>query len=313
MIRPWIRRLFVAAAMLSFASAAGAVESVDSQTEDDIEPVMVDITDRKPPSEAEWQALQEDGQRGFSLGGLADFKAKTLAIMNTRYFTANSAEGTLASYGKMGNDKRYDRFGQIEGVEFPLEKNSWKKRFVMNGAALMKIAGSRFLEFAGVGIEGAADKKKQIEVTFVGTTVPKDEAIRKLNENIEALEYFDTLQNKRAIYDREKIKIFAGSAPPAPKVVLANVVMLDGKFSQALAANGDVSLRNRVLNDGVELTLKKNDGEELTLLSPVVRCYRTYSVEFKTGSDGQPDYRTLTDKKGRKHRVPQVFDLTPDL
>jgi hypothetical protein len=63
----------------------------------------------------------------------------------------------------------------------------------------------------------------------------------------------------------------------------------------------------------VELKLKKSNGEELTLLSPVVRCYRTYSVEFKTGNDGQPDFRTLTDKKGNKHRVPQVFDLTPDL
>jgi hypothetical protein len=304
---------FLIAVMMTAAPSvrANGPGNVDNSSES--EPVMIDITDRKPPSDAEWEALQEDGQRGFSLGSLADFKAGTLAIMNTRYFTANAAEGTLASYGKMGGDKRYDRFGQIEGVEFPLEQNSWKKRFVMNGAALMKIAGSRFLEFAGLGVDAKADKKSQFQVTFVGTTVPKDEAVRKLNENIEALEYFDALQQKRAAYDREKVTLFAGSAPPAPKVVLANVVMLDGKFTEALAASGDVSLRNRVVNDGIELTLKKKSGEELTLLSPVVRCYRTYSVEFKTGRDGQPDYRMLTDKKGREHRVPHVFDLTPDL
>lgn len=300
--------------VIAFASAslrAGGPGDLDADGE--VEPVMIDITDRKPPSAAEWDALQADGQRGLSLGSLGDFKANTLAIMNTRYFTANAAEGTLASYGKMGSDKRYDRFGQIEGVEFPLEKNSWKKRFVMNGAALMKIAGSRFLEFAGLGVDAKADKQRQFQVTFVGTTVPKDEAIRKLNENIEALEYFDALQQKRTAHDREKVKIFAGSAPPAPKVVLANVVMLDGKFTEALAASGDVSLRNRVVNDSIELSLKTKSGEELMLLSPVVRCYRTYSVEFKTSRDGQPDYRTLTDKKGRDHRVPQVFDLTPDL
>jgi hypothetical protein len=233
--------------------------------------------------------------------------------MNTRYYTANAAEGTLASFGKMGSDKRYDRFGHIEGVEFSLEKNSWKKRFVMNGAALMKLAGSRFLEFAGVSAEGAADKRKRMEVTFVGTTVPKDEAIRQLNENIDALEYFEALYHKRAEYDREKFKLFAGSAPPEPKVVLANVVMLDGRFTEALAVSGEVKLRNRIIDDGVELTLTKDSGEELTLLSPVVRCYRTYSVEFKTGRDGQLDHRPLTDNKGREHRVAQVFDLTPDL
>jgi hypothetical protein len=309
-----LRRCFLVLLFASLiAATARADEPGDADSSSEVEPVMIDITDRKPPSAAEWDALQEDGQRGFSLGSLADFKANTLAIMNTRYFTANAAEGTLASYGKMGSDKRYDRFGQIQGVEFPLEQNSWKKRFAMNGAALMKIAGGRFLEFAGLGVDAKADKKSQFQVTFVGTTVPKDEAVRKLNENIEALEYFDALAQKRAAYDREKVKLFAGSAPPAPKVVLANVVMLDGKFSEALAASGDASLRNRVVNDSIELSLKTKSGEELTLLSPVVRCYRTYSVEFKTSRDGQPDYRTLTDKKGREHRVPQVFDLTPDL
>jgi hypothetical protein len=62
-----------------------------------------------------------------------------------------------------------------------------------------------------------------------------------------------------------------------------------------------------VLNDGVELKLTKKNGEETTLLSPVVRCYRTYSIEFKSGRV------KMKDANGKVHEVPQVFDLTPDL
>ena len=68
-------------------------------------------------------------------GSLADFGSKTIAFMNTRYFTANPAEGTLASFGKMDSSKRYDRYGHIAGVEFSIDENSWKQHYVMNAAA----------------------------------------------------------------------------------------------------------------------------------------------------------------------------------
>jgi hypothetical protein len=276
------------------------------------EPVMLDITDRDPPDDDEWESLNTTERAGF-MGGLGDFKSQTVAFMNTRYFTANPLEGSLASYGKMGPDKRYDRFGQIEGVQFAVEQNSWKQRHVMNAAALFKLAGGRFLEFAGLGLEAAVESGRQFEVTFVGTTVPKDEAIRRMNANPEALEYLDTLRQKRSEYDRQSVKLFAGKAPPAPKVVLANVVMLDGEFSRALDASADGKLHSRVLGDSVELKVVQRNGEQVTLLSPVVRCYRTYSIEFKTDAKGRPALVDLTDRDGRTHRVPQVFDLTPDL
>jgi hypothetical protein len=276
-------------------------------------PVMVDATDRELPSQPEWDALNEDVERGMLSGGLGDFKSRSIAFMNTRYFTANAPEGTLASYGKMGGDQRYDRFGQIEGVEFSLDHNSWKTRQVVNAAALYKLVGGRFLEFAGVGVQAAVDKKLQIEVTFLGTSVPKDEAIRRLNTNVEALEYFDALERKRAEYDGQKLKLLAGKAPPAPKVVLANVVMLDGNFSQALGTSADGKLHSRISGDAVELSVVQQNGEELTLLSPVVRCYRTYSVEFKIDAQGRPTRAAVRDRDGKTHRVPQVLDLTPDI
>jgi hypothetical protein len=277
-----------------------------------LEPVMVDVTDRDKPSEAEWDALHEDSQRAAFMGGVGDFKSRSIAFMNTRYFTANAPEATLASYGKMGADQRYDRFGQIEGLQFSVEQNSWKTRSVVNATALFNLVGSRFMEFAGVGVDAAVDKKLQIEVTFFGTNVPKDEAIRRLNVNVDALEYFDALQQKRAAHGKEKLKLLAGKAPPAPKVVLSNVVMLDGNFSQAMNASIDGKLHNRVVGDAVELKVVKKNGEELRLLSPVVRCYRTYSVEFRTDAEGRPIRVVLRGRDGREHQVPQIFDLTPD-
>jgi hypothetical protein len=277
-----------------------------------MEPMMVCCTKRDPPTQQEWTALSQDTQRGGFLGGIADFKSRTIAFNNSRYFTLNATEGTLASYGKMGADKRYDRFAQIDGVEFSVDQNSWKERYVMNAAALLKLTGSRFLEYAGVTLDTAVDKNRQLDITFLGTNVPKDKVIRQLNNDVQALEYFDTLQQKQGSYDHDNFKLVK-SAPPAPKVVLANVVMLTGDFSNALNADVDASLNSRVLQDGIELKLTTKNGEQMTLLSPVVRCYRSYSVEFKTDAGGNLLREQRSDRDGATHLVPQIFDLTPDI
>ena len=304
--------LFMAVGFRSASSSTrGEDLTADEQALKGLEAVMVDVTDRKQPSQDEWEALNGEPQRGM-FGSLSDFRSRTIAFMNTRYFTSNPTDGTLASFGKMGSDKRYDRFGHIQGVQFAIEQNSWKQRHVVNAAALFKLAGSRFMEYAGVGVAAAAQDKRQIEVTFIGTTVPKDEAIRKLNSDVAALEYLDGLQQQRAEYQKKSIKLFGG-APPAPKVVLANVMMLDGRFSTALDASADGKLHSRILGDGVELKVVQRNGEEITLLSPVVRCYRTYSVEFKKDGNNQPVRFQFRDREGRPHNVPQVFDLTPDI
>jgi hypothetical protein len=301
-------------------SANGEAASTEKRAEEPIpsilegvEHVMVNITKRERPSDEEWQALHDEPQRGGWLGGMSDFKSKTIAFMNTRYYTANSAEGTLCSYGKMSPDKRYDRFGQIEGVKFEIDPNSWKEHYVLNAAALFKLTGSRFLEFAGVGVEAAAANKQQIEVTFLGVNIPKEDVVRSLNSNIEALEYLHAVHLKREAYDRETLKFGFSGGPPSPKVVLSNVVMLNGTFAHALDASLDGKLYSQIINDGVELKVTQQNGEQMRLLSPVVRCYRTYSVEFKTDANGDRIFRTMRDKDGSIHTVPQVFDLTPDI
>jgi hypothetical protein len=292
--------------------ALGEDPAADNSLLHGMEPLMVCCTKRAPPTQSEWSALSQDAQRSGFLGGVADFKSRTIAFNNSRYYTLNATEGTLASYGKMGSDRRYDRFGQIDGVEFSIDQNSWKERYMMNAAALLKLTGSRFLEYAGITLDTAVDKNRQIEITFLGTNVPKDKVIRQLNNNVDALEYFDTLQQKYASYDHDNFKLVK-SAPPAPKVVLANVVMLTGDFSSALNADVDASLNSRVLQDGIELKLTKKDGEQMTLLSPVVRCYRTYSIEFKTDASGAVVREQRLDQSGAPHLVPQIFDLKPDI
>jgi hypothetical protein len=309
MLRPLFALLWLIVQASWIAPFASGEEKIDPETEKllaAMHPVALDVSDRELPSNTEWDSLHEDEARGL-FDGLADFHSRTVAFMNTRYYTPNQAEGTLASFGKMGSDKRYDRYGHIRDVEFSIENNSWKQRHVLNAAALFKLAGSRFMEFAGVGVDVAARDKRQIEVTFIGTNVPKEEAIRRLNDDIDALEYLEGVREKRAEHDRHSFKLFAGKAPPEPKVVLSNVVMLDGKFAKAMEASIDGKLHSRILDDGVELKFTKQSGEETTLLSPVVRCYRTYAIEFKK------DPVKLRDARGRIHEVPQVFDLTPDL
>lgn len=313
-----MRKIIGAATLFMVLSRAALVAHAEKPLEGvealkGLEPVMVDITNRDKPSDEEWEALHEDTQRSGFMGSVADFRSRSIAFMNTRYLTANAPEALLASYGKMGSDQRYDRFGQIEGIQFAVDHNSWKTRQVVNAAALFSLVGSRFMEFAGIGIQAAVDRRLQIEVTFLGTNVPKEEAIRQLNVNVDALEYFDALAQKGLAYNNQRFKLLAGKAPPAPKVVLSNVVMLDGNFSQALNASIDGKLHQRIVGDAVELKVVKRDGNQMTMLSPVVRCYRTYSIELKTDAAGQPVRVNVPGRDGRQHPVPQIFDLTPDI
>ena len=119
-----MRRVAIAAVVLMVSGFALRAEELIRemspkdvrQAEKDLEgmePVMIDVTNRAPPSPDEWTAMHAEGERAGLLGSLADFRSKTIAFMNTRYYTANPAEGTLASFGKMDSAKRYDRYGQI--------------------------------------------------------------------------------------------------------------------------------------------------------------------------------------------------------
>lgn len=308
-------RLFATIAACCLVSAltpVGIAEAEDADVED-MQPVMVSLNDREAPSDDEWEALhEEDDHRGL-FGSLGDLKSETISFMDTQYFTSNCAEGTLASYGKMDARNRFDRYGHIGNVEFDVPQNSWKERYAVNAAALVKLTGkARFMEFAGVELDTAVQDRRQIEVTFVGTMVPKDEAIRRLNADIEALEYLASLYEKHARFQKQGLKLFKGSPPPAPKVVLANVMMLDGKSSQAVEGSLDGNANSVLHGVGGGLKLVKNSGEEITLLTPVVRCYRTYSIEFKTRG-GKLDLVARADHDGRQREVPVVFDLTPDL
>jgi hypothetical protein len=278
-----------------------------------LQPVMVSLADREAPSDEEWGSLRNDTQRGL-FGSLSDLKSQTISFMDTRYFTPNCAEGTFASYGKMDRQNRFDRYGHIADVTFDVPRNSWKERYVLNAAALVQLTGkARFAQFAGVELDTAARDHRQIEVTFVGTMVPKDEAIRRLNADVDALEYLAALHEKQAQYAQERLKLVAGTAPPKPKVVLANVMMLDGKSSKAFEGRVGGKAESVIHGVGGELRLARQNGEEIKLLTPVVRCYRTYSVEFKTSGDGSLERVTRTDREKRRHQVPIVFDLTPDL
>jgi hypothetical protein len=90
-------------------------------------------------------------------------------------------------------------------------------------------------------------------------------------------------------------------------------MMLDGKSAKVFDGNVGAKAESVIHGIGGELKLVRQSGEEIKLLTPVVRCYRTYSIEFKTDGDGRLERVTRTDSKGHDHRVPIVFDLTPDL
>ena len=290
------------------------VKAVDD-TEVDLQgmqPVMVPLSDNEPKSDEEWEALNRGEQRGFL--GLGDFRSRTITFMETQYFTPNAAEGTLASFGKMDDKNRFDRYGHIAGVTFDVAANSWKERYALNAAALVKLTGKgKFEQYADVSLDTAVNDKRQIEVTFVGTMVPKDEAIRRLNSDVAALEYLGALHERRARYDERNVKILAGPAPPKAKIVLANVMMLDRKTAKAFEGTLDGKVDGIVYPASGELKLVRNSGEETTLLTPVVRCYRTYAIEFKTGGGGRLERVSRLDAEGQERQVPVVFDLTPDL
>ena len=311
------RYFFATLAVCCFAWGvipALAADESDNAGAEEMQPVMVSLSDRDAPSDEEWDALhQEDEHRGL-FGSLGDLKNETISFMDTKYFTPNCAEGTLASYGKMDAKNRFDRFGHIAGVKFDVPRNSWKERYAVNAAALVKLTGkARFAEFAGVELDTAVHDRRQIEVTFVGTMVPKDEAIRRLNADVEALEYLGALYEKHARHERQGLKLFKGSPPPAPKVVLANVMMFDGKSSQVFDGSVGGKAQSVIHGLGGELKLVKQGGEDITLLTPVVRCYRTYSIEFDANREGKLNRVARTDRDGRQRQVPVVFDLTPDL
>jgi len=308
--------LWAALAIGSFPLACWADEAAAPVDEvvADMQPVMVPVED-ETPSDEEWDALHKDTQRAGLFGSLGDLKSPTISFMNTQYFTNNRAEGTLASYGKLDAKKGFDRFGHIDNVEFDVPTNSWKQRYVLNAAALLKLTGkARFQEVAGVELDTAVSDRRQIEVTFVGTMVPKDEAVRRLNADVDALDYLLAVQTKRMQYKKSKFNLFGSSTPPPePKVVLANVVMLDGKASKAFDRGADGTAQTIIHGIGGGLKVSRQGSEDVSLLTPVVRCYRTYSIEFKTDADGNLALEPRPDRHGRTRNVPVVFDLTPDL
>ena len=276
-------------------------------------PVIVSLKEREAPSDEEWESLHKETERANLFGSLGDLKSDTVSFMDTRYSTTNAGEGTLASYGKMATKGGYDRYGHIAGVTFEVSENSWKERYALNAAALVKLTGkARFAEFAGVELNTAVRDRRQIEVTFVGTMVPKDEAIRRLNADVGALQYLATLHARHAQF-KKKSGLFSGSPPPAPRVVLGNVMMLDGRSSKVFDGSVGADVTTVIHGIGGKLQLARQTGEEIALLTPVVRCYRTYSIEFRTDTAGNLDQVTRVDRTGRRYQVPVVFDLTPDL
>jgi hypothetical protein len=296
-----------------FASAADdpAVETPSPPM-----PILLDITDRDPPSAEEWKSLHQEVSRGVLRdGGLGDFSSKFIRVNGTRYWTTNATEGTLASYGKKitDNPQHYDRMGHIKGVEYSVDGNSWKAKYVVNSDALLKLTGNRFLEYAGVAADVAAAGAKQIEITFLVVDVPKEQIIRQLNADVDALEYFDGLLARLQQYRNLGLKKAFEKEPPTPQVVVGNVIVLSGAFTKSwdLAANGVI--RNVVTATGVKLELRGQRNETVTCNSPVVRCYRMYSVDFKVDEQGRPIRVELLDAQGRKKLVPQVFDLTPEI
>ncbi|MDZ4684534.1 MAG: hypothetical protein SH850_05545 [Planctomycetaceae bacterium] len=279
-------------------------------------PIMLDITDRDPPSAEEWKSLHLEINRGLlGDGGLGDFSSKYIRVNGTRYWTTNATEGTLASYGKKitDNPQHYDRMGHIKGVEYSVDGNSWKGKYVVNSDALLKLTGNRFREYAGVSADVASAGAKQIEITFLVVDVPKEQIIRQLNADSEALEYFGGLLARLQQHRNSRLKKVLEKEPPTPQVVVGNVIVLSGEFSKSwdLAANG--AIRNVVTATGVKLEINGRMNETITCVSPVVRCYRMYSVDFKIDDQGRPISVEVLDPQGRKKIVPQVFDLTPEI
>lgn len=277
--------------------------------------IMVDITDSEPPSDEEWEALHEEASRGlFGDGGLGDFSSKFIRVNGTRYWTTNATEGTLASYGKKIVEKpqHFDRMGHIKGVASSIDGNSWKAKYVVNSDALLKLAGSRFEEFAGVAADVAATGRKQIEIIFLVVDLPKEQIIERLNDDVDALEYFDGLLTRMRQHRGRGLKTALEKEPPTPQVVIGNVVVLSGKFSKAWDVKAHAVLRNIVTPTGAKLELTQNKDGAITYLSPVVRCYRMYSVEFKLDDEGQLIRRAFQNSRGQTKLLPQAFDLTPE-
>lgn len=249
---------------------------------------------------------------GLERGGIDDFRAKTIRVQNTLYWTEDAAEASLASYGKTTAGERFDRMGLIQGVEYSIEGNSWSARYALNADALLMVAGGRFEEYAGMTFRAAADQKKTVEITFQATNVPKKEVLHKLNRDVEALEYFDGLLKKMAAYEKLGLKKRFAKRPAEPRVVLSNITMLGGNIAKAVQGSIDGKIHTRVLGDAVELKVVGSDHRTTTWLSPVVRCYRMYLVEFKRDDDEALERIDLVDADGNVHHVPQIFDLTPD-
>jgi hypothetical protein len=95
--------------------------------------------------------------------------------------------------------------------------------------------------------------------------------------------------------------------------VLANVIMLDGKSRKLVEGSLGGQAESVLHGVGGGLKVAKSGGESISLLTPVVRCYRTYSIEFKTKANGNLDRVVKLDRTGQSRNVPVAFDLTPDL
>jgi hypothetical protein len=184
-----------------------------------------------------------------------------------------------------------------------IDRNTWMAKCRVNAQALLQLTGkARFQEYAHASFDVAASNKSQIDVTFVVADVPKSKIVKLLNSNVDALAYFDGLLRQDAGVFRKQ---------PQPRVVLGNIILLTGEFTSQYESSADGKLHSVITDDGVELSVTNSRGETTHLLSPVVRCYRMYNVDFETDENGDIVRRERKNSEGRA--LPVIFDLTPAL
>jgi hypothetical protein len=208
----------------------------------------------------------------FKKGPAEDLKADIVEEQSGVYHTPNRTQALLGTYGKMvdgnrllGRLPRFEHRGLVQQLDRVRRFVTVQRQGRDRGKDFLSFVGKR-LAWQVVDVAGQVSGGRESEVDFeiVGTRLDQSEAIKAINADADALNYFDYLQKNKE----------------TPCVVLENVV-----FTSYSAANG--SSLNLAANANVATTAigaeAKVAGQRsgfTQFTSPVVRCYQTYKVKL---------------------------------
>lgn len=208
----------------------------------------------------------------FHKGPAEDLKAEIVQEQSGVYHTPNRTQAVLGTYGKMiegnrllGHLPRFEHRGIMQHFDRVRRFTTVQRQGRGSGNDFVSLVGNR-QAWQVVELTGQASAGRQNEVTFeiVGVRLDQTDAIKALNADADALNYFDYVSKNKEV----------------PCLILENLVFTSYAAAQNTTVNLGAKAKTALTGDGAAAGLQTQRTTFTQFTSPIVRCYQMYQVKL---------------------------------